>query len=61
MRARTVVLAAILVAVGIFAALNWTVFTMPTPLHFVVTRTEAPLGVILLAVIAGSRSSTSCS
>jgi uncharacterized integral membrane protein len=53
MRARTVVLAVILVGVGIFAALNWSVFTTPTPLHLVVTRTEAPLGVILLAVIAG--------
>lgn len=50
MRARSVVLAIILVGVGIFAALNWTVFTMPTPLHLVVTRTEAPLGVIMLAV-----------
>jgi hypothetical protein len=47
------VLAVILVGVGIFAALNWTVFTMPTPLHLVVTRMEAPLGVIMLAVTAG--------
>lgn len=53
MRARTVVLAVILVGVAIFAAINWTMFTMPTPLHFVVTRTEAPLGVIMLAVTAG--------
>ena len=53
MRARTVVLAVILVGVGIFAALNWTVFTTPTPLHFVVTRMEVPLGVIMLAVTAG--------
>lgn len=52
MRARTSVLAVILVGVGIFAALNWTVFTMPTPLNLVVTRTEAPLGVIMLVVTA---------
>lgn len=52
MRARTMILAVILVGLGIFAALNWSVFTAPTPLHFVFIRTEAPLGVIMLAVTA---------
>ncbi len=52
MRARTVALLVILVGVGIFAALNWTVFTMPMPLHLVVARVEAPLGAIMLAVTA---------
>jgi uncharacterized integral membrane protein len=44
------ILAVILVGVGIFAALNWTVFTMPTPLNLVLTKTEAPLGVVMLSV-----------
>jgi len=52
MRARTLILLVILGGVGIFAALNWTVFTMPTPLHLVVARVEAPLGAIMLAVMA---------
>jgi uncharacterized integral membrane protein len=50
MRARTAVLLVILVALGIFAALNWSVITTPTQLHVVVARIEAPIGVILLAV-----------
>ena len=45
MRARTVLLLVVLVAVGIFAALNWVVFTTPTPLHLVFARVEAPLGI----------------
>jgi hypothetical protein len=52
MRARTVILSVILVGISIFAALNWTAFTMPTPLHLVVVRVEAPLGAIMLAVTA---------
>lgn len=53
MRARTAVLLAILVALGIFAALNWSVITTPTQLHLVFARIEAPLGVVLLVVAAG--------
>lgn len=53
MRARTALLLAVLVAVGIFGALNWAVFTAPTPLSFGFWTVEAPLGLILLAVIAG--------
>jgi len=52
MRARTMILSVILVGISIFAALNWTAFTMPTPLHLVVVRVEAPLGAIMLAVTA---------
>ncbi len=33
MRARTAVLLVILAALGIFAALNWSVITTPTLLH----------------------------
>lgn len=53
MRARNAVLLLILVALGIFAALNWTVFTAPAELHLVFARVQAPLGVIMLAVVGG--------
>ena len=53
MRVRTAVLLVILVALGIFAALNWSVIATPTQLHLVFARVEAPLGVVLLAVTAG--------
>jgi uncharacterized integral membrane protein len=53
MRARTVVLAVILIGLGIFAALNWSVFTMPTSLNLVFTSMEAPLGIVMLSVTAG--------
>lgn len=52
MRARTALLLAVLVVLGVFAALNWTVFTMPTDLSLLFARVEAPLGVILLGAIA---------
>ena len=53
MRARTGLLLVILVALGIFAALNWSAVTAPTLLYFVFARVEAPLGVILLGVAVG--------
>ena len=53
MRARTAVLLVILAALGIFAALNWSVIATPTQLHVVFARVEAPLGIVLLAVTAG--------
>jgi len=52
MRARTAVLLLVLVALGIFAALNWPAITTPTSLNFVVTRVDAPLGMVLLVVTA---------
>jgi uncharacterized integral membrane protein len=54
MRARTALLLVILVALGIFAALNWSAITAPTSLYFVLARVEAPIGVILLGVIVGT-------
>jgi len=54
MRARTALLLVILVALGVFAALNWSAITAPTSLYFVFARVEAPLGVILLGVIVGT-------
>ena len=51
MRARTALLLVALVALGLFAALNWAVFTAPTDLNLLFARAQAPLGVILLVVI----------
>ena len=53
MRGRTAVLLIILVGVGLFAALNWSVFNTPMPLSLGVARVEGPLGLILLVAIAG--------
>lgn len=53
MRARTALLLIVLVGVGVFAALNWSVFTTPTPLSLGFRHVDAPLGLVLLAVIAG--------
>ena len=53
MRARTALLLVVLVALGIFTALNWTAITTPTDLHLVFRRVQAPVGVILLAFTAG--------
>jgi len=53
MRVRTAVLLIVLAGVGLFAALNWSAFTAPTPLSLGLARVEGPLGLILLAAIAG--------
>lgn len=53
MRARTALWLVIVVALGVFAALNWSVVTAPAPLYFVFARVEAPLGLILLGVTVG--------
>jgi hypothetical protein len=53
MRVRTVVLLVVLIAVGLFTALNWTVFSAPTPLSLGFRTVEAPLGMILVGVIVG--------
>ncbi|MBI2467992.1 MAG: DNA cytosine methyltransferase [Candidatus Rokubacteria bacterium] len=52
MQARTLVIVLILVLLGAFAWLNWATFTTPTPLHLLVTRMEAPLGLLMLGVVA---------
>ena len=53
MRGRVVLVLLILVALGIFAALNWSIFTLPTELHLGFARVTAPLGLVMLAVTAG--------
>lgn len=52
MRARTAFLLLILGGLGIFAALNWSVFTAATSLNLVFARVDAPLGIIMLGVTA---------
>ncbi len=48
---RTVVLLVVLALVAIFAALNWSAFVAPTTLSFGVAQVQAPLGVIMLALL----------
>jgi uncharacterized integral membrane protein len=53
MRVRTALLLLILVVVGLFTALNWTAFSTPARLSLGFRTVEAPLGMLLLAVIVG--------
>lgn len=52
MKLRTVFLLLIFTLVAAFSALNWHAFTTPTTLSLGVAQVEAPLGVIMLGVIA---------
>ena len=49
---RTVVLLVVLALVAVFAALNWTAFVAPTTLSFGVAQVQAPLGLIMLGLLA---------
>ncbi len=48
---RTLFILIVLAAVAIFAAINWSAFMAPTPLSVVFAKVEAPLGLILLAIV----------
>src|SRR5262249_8867084 len=48
MRARTVVLVALVAALALFAALNWQAFVAPTKLSLAIATVQAPLGLIML-------------
>ena len=52
MNLRTLLILAVLGLVAVFSALNWSAFIAPTALSLGFTRVEAPLGLILLAVVA---------
>jgi hypothetical protein len=52
MQVGTILLLAVLVLTGLFAALNWPVFTAPMTLWLGVTSVEAPFGLIMLGVLA---------
>lgn len=49
---RTVVLIVVLALIALFAALNWPAFIAPTTLSFGVAQVQAPLGLILLGLLA---------
>jgi len=51
MMIRTLLLLIVLVAIGGFAALNWTTFTTPTTLSLGVATVVAPLGLVMLGVL----------
>jgi uncharacterized integral membrane protein len=48
---RTLVIVLVLGLLAIFALFNWSAFTAPTTLTLGFTRVEAPLGLILLAIV----------
>jgi uncharacterized integral membrane protein len=49
---RTVVILIVLGTVAVFAAVNWSAFLTPTKLSLVFTNVEAPLGMVLLGLVA---------
>lgn len=52
MPARNVALIAALLLVAVFAALNWSVITAPTTLSLGFAQVQAPLGLVLLGILA---------
>jgi len=51
MRVVLLVIAAVLLALTVFTAANWSVLTTPTPLSFLVFELEGRLGMILLGIM----------
>jgi len=51
MRVVLLVIAAVLLALTVFTAANWSVLITPTPLSFLVFELEGPLGMILLGIM----------
>jgi uncharacterized integral membrane protein len=49
---RTLLILAVAGALVIFAAINWSAFIAPTPLSMIFATVEAPLGLILLGIVA---------
>lgn len=52
MKTRTLFLLAVLTTIAAFAALNWNAIVAPTTLSVGVTSVQAPLGLVLLGVVA---------
>lgn len=52
MSLRTLLVVVVLGLLAIFAIVNWDVFIAPTSLSLVVTRVEAPLGLVMLGFTA---------
>jgi uncharacterized protein HemX len=51
MRIRTVLLLLCIGLLAVFAALNWSAFVTPTSLSLGIATVEAPLGLVLLAIV----------
>ena len=51
MKIRTLLLLLMLLAVVLFAMVNWTAITTPTVLSLLVTTVEAPLGLVMLGML----------
>ena len=51
MKARTIILVIVLIAIGAFTALNWTAFKTPTALSLGVASVQAPLGLVMLGLM----------
>lgn len=49
---RALIFFLVLVGVGLFAAINWDVFTALTPISLGFTSVQAPLGLIMLVLVA---------
>jgi uncharacterized integral membrane protein len=52
MRIRVLPVLLILLLTGLFALINWTAFTTPTTLNLGVTMVTAPLGMVMLGIVA---------
>jgi len=52
MRVRTVVVILAIVLLAVFTALNWPAFIAPTRLDLIVATVEAPLGLLMLGLLA---------
>lgn len=50
MRVRTVLVILVLLLLAVFVTVNWPAFMAPTTLSLLVTRVEAPLGLVLLGM-----------
>lgn len=49
---RALIFFLVLLFIGLFAAINWPVFTALTPISLGFTNVEAPLGLIMLGLVA---------
>ena len=52
MKVRTLLLLLTLVAIAVFTALNWSAFMTPTTLSLGVANVQAPLGLVMLGLMA---------
>ncbi|MBF0586747.1 hypothetical protein INT08_05615 [Prosthecochloris sp. N3] len=52
MKAHTITLVLVLFGVLLFAGVNWSLFSQPGSVNFLLYRIEAPLGIIMLGIVA---------